>query len=362
MTATTTTTATMMTCNDASIEKEQKDNIIMLFLRAEGMKSDKVGNILGAADSFFEVSNSDGEVVGRSNILFNDSTPKWAPIKLDLEALCDHDDQRRVSISFYDYQTTGQHTLIKTVETSVQGMKESAKSYQEQSRVSLSETTPSFEFGDWVSVYIYDAFVTVGAATRGTLIKKPFEPKVAVTVATASDSSACDDDSTDECIGRIISINSDEPSISPVVRYDDCSSQAEEEEELLSAYSDKDEDAVLELELELNETTIDSLSDDDVASQTETEAVESYNHKVEQPPIDPQAYAELVERYVQDAQIKQFGTTIDDSDEDDLSVPYTSTAVLADEADEAELVSRILQEIEENEVSWAFCHQQVVGR
>lgn len=218
-----TATTTMLHNSSNSVSEEEEKNILMLFVRADCVKSttDKPGNIFGAADPFFEISNEQGELVARSNILYNDSTPKWAPIKLDLEALCEHNDDRNVFLSFYDHQPSG-NGLIKTIVTTVAAMKQSASEYQAQARFGWSNAKPSHEFGDdsSIRVFIYDTIVTTGTPTAGTLIKtrsdiisilKPESPN-SKTIATETDiSTDSDENSTDDelsRIGRMISIDS----------------------------------------------------------------------------------------------------------------------------------------------------------
>lgn len=138
----------------------------MLFLRADGMKkcvSKKSTNILGAADSFYEIENAAGIVVATSAVLYNDKTPKWAPIKVNMEDLCNHDEDQQVTLKFYDYESSGNHDLIGTVVTSAKGMKESAKEYRNQPHVTLADSKASHEFGEWVRLFIYDVITITGA-------------------------------------------------------------------------------------------------------------------------------------------------------------------------------------------------------
>lgn len=202
---------TIMPNNSSTNEK----NILMLFVRADGMKStvEKQGNIFGAADSFFEVSNEYGEVVARSIVLYNDLTPKWPPIKLDLGALCEHDANRRVFISFYD-KLVDNHGLIKTIVTTVDGMVQSARECQ--SCTSLSETKPSHDLGNQARVFIYDAILCAGTPTFGTLTNDQGDTadmRISKALAAASRTITTESDtstdggggtSSDEYIGRLV--------------------------------------------------------------------------------------------------------------------------------------------------------------
>lgn len=198
------------------------NNILMLFVRAIGMKStsSKTANIFGAANPFFEISNVHNEIVARSNILVEDSTPKWAPIKLDLEALCGFDKHQRVYLKFYDHQSSGEHGLIKQIVTTVDGMMQSAKDFR---------VIRSIQTATAAQVCIYDAFVTTGKATAGTLVKQRKVAKSPPTVATSADSSE-EEQSVDECIGRVISIG--EPATGGAIQDDGVSVQTGDDESI----------------------------------------------------------------------------------------------------------------------------------
>jgi len=80
----------------------EKTDIVMLFLRANGMRKPSSK----AADSFYQIENEVGDVVGKSIIVHNDLNPAWPPLKLDLaKLLCDRQNNRKqpISIAFYDY-------------------------------------------------------------------------------------------------------------------------------------------------------------------------------------------------------------------------------------------------------------------
>jgi len=162
--------------NNNNENNQNKKNILMLFVRAHGMKSPasaKAGNIFGAADSFFEVWNDEKEVVARSSIQYNDVSPKWPPIKLDLETLCGNDESRMVYLSFYDYngntnnnENDENHEWMKTILTTVHGMKQAAHDCQTQ-----QQQQEPYKIGGRIRVDIYDAIVTTGIPTMGTLTK-----------------------------------------------------------------------------------------------------------------------------------------------------------------------------------------------
>jgi hypothetical protein len=151
---------------------EDSTDIVMLFVRAADMKSDKVGTLFGAASPFFEVENDDSEVVARSDIFRNDSNPQWPPIKLDLEALCQSDPTREISLSFYDWNKDGVHKLLGIVTTNLQEIKQAAKDYQAQRSASFSDKKVSYELGESGRVFIYDVIQTAGMPTACTMNKK----------------------------------------------------------------------------------------------------------------------------------------------------------------------------------------------
>lgn len=133
----------------------------------------KAENLLGAADPFFEITNDAGDCVARSVVFFNDLNPQWPPIKLDVEALCCGEEENRpVTISFFDFDPQEKHALIGRVATTVQEMKQAARDCQAQLGVTLLDKKESYSFDGGARVFVYDAISTTGVPTIGTLSKK----------------------------------------------------------------------------------------------------------------------------------------------------------------------------------------------
>lgn len=154
---------------------ETKDNstdIVMLFVRAAGMKSGKAGNMFGAADPFFEVKNDNSEIVARSAVFHNDLNPQWPPIKLDLEVLCQNDPTRQITLTFYDWNKNDVHELLGEVRTDLHEIRQAAKSYQSQRSVGFLDKKEAYDLGNSGRIFIYDIIQTTGVPTVGTLNKK----------------------------------------------------------------------------------------------------------------------------------------------------------------------------------------------
>jgi C2 domain len=157
---------------------DESTEIVMLFVRAAGMKSGKAGNTFGAADPFFEVKNDDSKIVARSVVFRNDLNPQWPPIKLDLEALCQGDPNRKITLAFYDWNKNDVHELLGEVSTDLDEMRQAAHSYQSQRSVGFLDKQEAYDLGKSGRVFIYDIIQTTGVPTFGTLNKKSFESNV----------------------------------------------------------------------------------------------------------------------------------------------------------------------------------------
>mmetsp|Transcript_8489 Transcript_8489/g.13088 ORF Transcript_8489/g.13088 Transcript_8489/m.13088 type:complete len:539 (-) Transcript_8489:113-1729(-) len=81
------------------------------------------------SDPFFEVSklvNTAGgptwQVAYRSEVIKNDLNPKWKSVSMPLSHICGDNKDERVMITVKDWEKSGKHTPMGTVETSVNGM------------------------------------------------------------------------------------------------------------------------------------------------------------------------------------------------------------------------------------------------
>lgn len=72
--------------------------VVILSIRAKGMKSVRYGRDHMAADAFYEVENQTGKVITRSCIL-NDVNPCWPPLEFEIQG----GRSRKISLVFYDY-------------------------------------------------------------------------------------------------------------------------------------------------------------------------------------------------------------------------------------------------------------------
>jgi len=166
--------------DDPTEESTTKTDIVMLFIRATGMKSDQAkttSNFFDAADPYYEIKNESGEVVGRSMILRNDLNPAWPPLKLNLCTLCDdvkkeEQSRRKVSIVFYDYDEKNPSCskTLACIETNLEELRQAAKAYKKQRNASFFEKKESFSLDSMgaqepFKVFIYDVVEIVGTAT-----------------------------------------------------------------------------------------------------------------------------------------------------------------------------------------------------
>lgn len=204
--------------------KDHSTDIVMLFVRAAGMKSGKAGNMFGAADPFFEVKNENSEIVARSVVFHNDLNPQWPPIKLDLEALCQNDPTRQITLTFYDWNKNDVHELLGEVSTDLNEIKQAAKNYQSQRSVGFLDKTEAYDLGKSGRVFIYDIIQTTGFPTLGTLNKKKSIKSNAPSEADtepetdSNTQSSDDDDNKDESISvypSVMSVESHEAIMIP---------------------------------------------------------------------------------------------------------------------------------------------------
>jgi hypothetical protein len=154
----------------------ESTDILMLFIRAAGLKSPEKGNLLNAADPFFEVLNEHEELVARSQILYSDLNPNWPPLRLDMHALCASDEGRAVDIVFYDFDKDQDHREMARIETCVADLKKAAKAFRAQRDISnILDRKESFtlETDDGtIRVFVYDVLHMQGTPSKGTLVKK----------------------------------------------------------------------------------------------------------------------------------------------------------------------------------------------
>lgn len=94
-----------------------------------GIKLKNVEGIFNKSDPFFEVSRlinaAGGESwhpVYRSKHINNDLNPKWEAVSIDVNKLCDGDLNRPVLIQVWDWEKSGNHTPMGSIETTVNAM------------------------------------------------------------------------------------------------------------------------------------------------------------------------------------------------------------------------------------------------
>jgi len=93
-------------------------------INGKGLKN--VDGMFGKSDPFFEVSkliNAAGgatwQVVHRSEVIKDDLNPKWKAVSLSLNDICGDNKDQQVRITVKDWEKSGQHESMGTIETSV---------------------------------------------------------------------------------------------------------------------------------------------------------------------------------------------------------------------------------------------------
>mmetsp|Transcript_12198 Transcript_12198/g.25275 ORF Transcript_12198/g.25275 Transcript_12198/m.25275 type:complete len:359 (+) Transcript_12198:209-1285(+) len=80
----------------------------------------------GKSDPFFVLSKKDSNgswrAVYRSEHVPNDLNPSWKRVKVNFQRLCDSDSSRPFLLSIHDYETSGKHRDMGSIETSVDGL------------------------------------------------------------------------------------------------------------------------------------------------------------------------------------------------------------------------------------------------
>jgi len=101
----------------------------MLRFQINGKKLKNVDGMFGKSDPFFEVSklvNVGGgptwQVVYRSEVINNNLNPSWKAVSISLNDICGNNKDERVTISVKDWEKSGKHESMGTIETSVNGL------------------------------------------------------------------------------------------------------------------------------------------------------------------------------------------------------------------------------------------------
>eukprot|EP00547_Thalassionema_nitzschioides_P003186 CAMPEP_0194213546 /NCGR_PEP_ID=MMETSP0156-20130528/14231_1 /TAXON_ID=33649 /ORGANISM="Thalassionema nitzschioides, Strain L26-B" /LENGTH=757 /DNA_ID=CAMNT_0038941599 /DNA_START=1 /DNA_END=2271 /DNA_ORIENTATION=+ len=117
------------------IEKAATANSGTFDFQLNGFKLKNVDGVFSKSDPFFEVSklvNAAGgptwQIAYRSETIKNDLNPKWKSVSIPLSQICGDNKDEKVVITVKDWEKSGKHTPMGSVETSVNGMLNKAKS------------------------------------------------------------------------------------------------------------------------------------------------------------------------------------------------------------------------------------------
>ena len=121
----------------SSRSKPLNENTI-LYLQLEGVELANVEGWLGCSDPFFQI---DGPMNGfegttlwqnvhRSEHIPDSLNPKWGPVQINLDLLCQLDLDKKIRISVYDWEEENKHRPMGHVETTVNSILKSVASKQ----------------------------------------------------------------------------------------------------------------------------------------------------------------------------------------------------------------------------------------
>ena len=113
----------------ARVEKAPEHHAGTFHVTLRGIKLKNVDGFLGKSDPFFEVSriiNASGgpswHPVYRSKHVNNDLNPKWEPASIDVNRLCEGDLDKAILIQVWDWEKSGNHTPMGSIETTINAM------------------------------------------------------------------------------------------------------------------------------------------------------------------------------------------------------------------------------------------------
>ena len=113
----------------ARVEKAPERDAGTFHLAMRGIKLKNVDGLFGKSDPFFEISRliraaggPSWQLVYRSKHINNDLNPKWEPVSISMNQLCDGDKDKPILITVNDWEKSGKHSPMGTFETTVNGL------------------------------------------------------------------------------------------------------------------------------------------------------------------------------------------------------------------------------------------------
>jgi len=111
------------------VEKAPEQDAGAFNFTLRGIKLKNVEGMFSRSDPFFEVSRLikatggfSWQPVYRSKHINNDLNPKWEPVTIDVNQLCDGDLDKPIMITVWDWEKSGKHTPMGNFETTVNAM------------------------------------------------------------------------------------------------------------------------------------------------------------------------------------------------------------------------------------------------
>ena len=146
-----------------------------LNLAMKGIKLKNVDGLFGKSDPFFEISKHiqaaggpTWQVVYRSQPVQNDLNPKWEPVTLDMNELCDGNHSKPILVSVFDFEKKGKHEPMGFFETNVAGLMNAVTSGSGD--VKNVDTSKAFKLtrkGKFFGHVIVTAATVTGVTTAG---------------------------------------------------------------------------------------------------------------------------------------------------------------------------------------------------
>jgi hypothetical protein len=111
------------------VEKAREQDAGTFHFTLHGIKLKNVDGFLSKSDPFFEVSRliqaaggPSWQPVYRSKHINNDLNPKFEPVSIGLNELCEGDKDKPIKITMWDWEKSGKHTPMGSFETTVNGL------------------------------------------------------------------------------------------------------------------------------------------------------------------------------------------------------------------------------------------------
>lgn len=113
----------------ARVTRANYSNAGTLTAQFRGIKLKNVDGLFSKSDPFFVISSHANDPAGRtwqpvyrSEVIMNDLNPVWKPFSIPLAKLCGGNKDQPVQIEVFDWEKSGKHQAMGTVQTTVNGL------------------------------------------------------------------------------------------------------------------------------------------------------------------------------------------------------------------------------------------------